>query len=187
MLATEVVPPYAPPPGEPRTVPLTVYDMPSIWACSSTDAGADMDLQLHIDTGTSPSLIDSGQLDALWDTNAGLLFQQRYLEEPLTFTSMGGKVVSWRFIILHVRIGCGLYEIRFFVVDGLPVGAILGNGEVIQRGIRFNHHRRMLRLRLPPSTLAPGFSQPVNSKGDLMSCQWVPMHYDVRAYSLWCE
>ena len=165
---------------------LSILDMPSIGASSSLDPSFPDDLWLHIDTGTSPSMIHPDKLDEIWGTlSASPGFKHHHMQEPLVFRGMGGIFVARSYVRCTLRIGGGQYYVTLLVVPELPVDAIMGNGLVMGLGVRFNHTRRMLRLKLPRMWLAPGYEQPMNSKGKLMSCQWVPMHYDVRQYSLW--
>jgi hypothetical protein len=112
-------------------------------------------------------------------------YQHHWLQEPLIFTSMGSTFVCDSFVRGTLQIGSGAYYFTFFVAPDLPVDAIMGNGSVIGLGVRFNHHRRTLHLKLTPNALAPGCEQPVNSKGESMSCQWVPMCCEVHRYPLW--
>lgn len=166
-------------------MPLEVFEMPRIMASSSIDPYPQEDLQLFVDTGTSPSLIHPEKLSELWGTaSASRPFTQVFLQEPLVFRSMDMTFEASSYIICTLRIGSGLHTVRFFEVPDLPVDAIVGNGLVVNLGIRFNHNRGMVRLKLPRKSLVPGYVQLVNSKGALMSCQWVPMYYNQYRYEL---
>lgn len=186
MMAAGVVPPtHAPPPGHTK-LSFTVYDMPSIDASSSIHPSAPDDLQLHIDTGTSASLLHGDVLRTLWgNLSASPHFEYESLNEPLQFQTACGTFAAHSYVRAYLRIGSGVYHFTFFVTDDLPVSAILGYSVVATLGIRFNHSRRMVRLKLPRSWLAPGCSQPANSRGELMSCQWVPMYCAECQYALW--